>query len=170
MVSSTNSQSFDDVLEHDIEETLTLDQLVESYQGNNPHNGCPEIENTNINQINDNGSNSNTNIVSQILDPNEDMQLHFLTEADDIEGNSRNTDTLRQYLEKECYCSTEWCNELLFPASLDRKFFKKLILYSMLEILSTKIKRIMVIIEYILILLNIQHMKRLKKNLKLIVI
>ena len=95
MVSSTNSQSFDDVLEHDIEETLTLDQLVESYQGNNPHNGFPEIENTNINQINDNGSNSNTNIVSQILDPNEDMQLHFLAEADAIEGNSRNADTLR---------------------------------------------------------------------------
>ena len=32
MVSSTDAQLMDDVLEHDPEETLTLDQLVESYQ------------------------------------------------------------------------------------------------------------------------------------------
>ena len=57
----------DDVLEHDIEETLTLDQLIKLYQENNPHNVCTEIENANINQIHNNGSNSNSNIVSQIL-------------------------------------------------------------------------------------------------------
>ena len=100
MISSTKNQSMDDILDHDIEETLTLDQLVESYQHNNPPNVCPKIDNTYIDPINDNESNSSANIVSEIVVPNEDMQLHFLTEADDLEGNSRNTDTLRQYLEK----------------------------------------------------------------------
>ena len=112
MVSSTDIQLMDDVLEHDtIEETLTLDQLVESYQDNNPHNVCTEIENTNINQINDNDASSNNNIEDQILDHNEDTQLHFVSETDDLEDISRNTDTLRQYLEKECYCNgvTNFC-------------------------------------------------------------
>ena len=99
MVSSTDNQSMDDILEHDIEETLTLDQLVESYQGNNSLNICTEIDNTNIDSepIIDNGSNNNTNLVSELLDPNEDIQLHFLTDTDDLEGKSRNTDTLRKY-------------------------------------------------------------------------
>ena len=116
----------DDILEHDIEETLTLDQLVKSYKSIHSPDVCPEIEDTNIDPINNNGSNNSTNIVSEIVDPNEDMQLHFLTEANDLEGNSRNTDTLRQYLEQECYCSKEWCNKLMFPASLDRHTFKRI--------------------------------------------
>ena len=57
----------DDVLGHDIEETLTLDQLVESYKDNNPHNVTTEIDNTNINQVNDNALNSNNNMVVPTL-------------------------------------------------------------------------------------------------------
>ena len=111
MVSSTDIQLMDDVLEHDPEETLTLDQLVESYQDYNPHNVCTEIENTNINQINDNDKSSNNNIEDQILDHNEDTQLNFVSDTDDLKDISRNTDTLRQYLEKECYCNgvTNFC-------------------------------------------------------------
>ena len=97
MVSSTD-RLMDNVLEHDPEETLTLDQLVESYQDYNPHNVCTEIENTNINENNDNDKSSNNNIEDQILDHNEDTQLQFLSETDDLEDSSRNTDTLRKYI------------------------------------------------------------------------
>ena len=116
----------DDVLGHDIEETLTLDQLVESYKDNNPYNVSTENDNININQINGNTSNSNNNMVVPTLDHNEDFQLHFLSETDDLEDSSRNTDTLRQYLENECYCTSEWCNKLMFPASLDRQTFENI--------------------------------------------
>ena len=85
MVSSTDSQSIENILEHDLEETLTLDQLVETYKDDNSHDGCTEVDSTDINKNDDNGSNSSTNIVTEISDPNKDIQLHFLTETDDPE-------------------------------------------------------------------------------------
>ena len=65
-------------------------------------------------------------MVDSTLDHNEDIQLHFLSEADDLLESSRNTDTLRQYIENECYCTSEWCIKLMFPASLDRQTFEKI--------------------------------------------
>ena len=47
MVSSTDSQSMDNVLEDDLEETLTLDQMVETYQDNNSH-VCTEFDSIHI--------------------------------------------------------------------------------------------------------------------------
>ena len=95
MVSSTNTQSMDDVLEHDLEKTLTLDQLVATYKDDNSNDGYTEVDNTDINQNDDNGSNSRINIVTEISDPNENIQLAFLTETDDPGDSAKNTDNLR---------------------------------------------------------------------------
>ena len=97
----------DDVLEHDLEEKLTLDQLVAIYKDDNSHDGGKEVDNTDINQNNDNGFNSSINIATEISDPNENIQLPFLSKTDDPGDRSKNTDTLRQFLEKECYCSNK---------------------------------------------------------------
>ena len=42
----------DDPLEHGIEETLTLDKLVLSYNNKNSPNVCPKVNNTNLNKSN----------------------------------------------------------------------------------------------------------------------
>ena len=73
----------DNALEHDLEDTLTLDQLVATYKDDNSHDGGTEVDNTDINQNDDNEFNSTINIVTEISDPNENIQLPFLSETDD---------------------------------------------------------------------------------------
>ena len=147
----------DDVLEHDPEATLTLDQLVESYMEDNSHNLCTEVDSRDLIQNDHNSPNSNTNkVTTEISDPNKDIGLPFLTEDENIEDSSKNTCTLTQYLEKECYCNKEWCNKSMFPASLDRQSYKKIDIIQYVGDNLQMGKKTMTIIEYILILPKIQ--------------
>ena len=100
-----------DVLSDD-EEDLTFSQLINRYNEDSMFSNSPLDDSTfeNLSSFQ-----SNIDDESIYTEPRDDNTV-VATENND----SKRTQDLRTYLEKECFPQTDWSSELLFNASTDR--------------------------------------------------
>ena len=100
-------------------ESLTFSQLIENYHDDSMFNesdaDCSSVESVTIQSHN----NDDATIVDESQSQFEDITI-------DENSDSRSTQNLRNYLEKECFMETEWSNELFFNASTDKKIFTQM--------------------------------------------
>ena len=104
------------------EERLTFSQLIENYHDDSMFNDsasdCNSVESVTIQSHN----NDDVTIVEGPQSQSEDSTL----EVDEYKNDSRLTQNLRNYLEKECFTESAWSNELFFNGSTDKKNFTKM--------------------------------------------
>ena len=125
MASSPTTSSQDDDNEFTVidsngnVESLTFSQLIENYHDDSMFNesdaDCSSVESVTIQSHN----NDDATIVDESQSQFEDITI-------DENSDSRSTQNLRNYLEKECFMETEWSNELFFNASTDKKIFTQM--------------------------------------------
>ena len=107
------------------EESLTFSQLIENYHDDSMFNesdvDCSSVE-TAINPINQpHITDDDATIEDGPQSHSEDSTLQV-----DEHNESRLTQNLGNYLEKECFMESEWSNELFFNASIDKKNYTKM--------------------------------------------
>ena len=123
MASSPTTSSQDDDNEFTVidangnEESLTFSQLIENYHDDSMFNesDSSSVEST----LNQSYNNDDATIIHDSESQSEDTSI-------DANSESRITQNLRNYLEKECFMETEWSNELFFNTLADKKIFTKM--------------------------------------------
>ena len=101
----------------DFDENLTFEQLIDEYNDN-----TTVIDNSSNNTNHTNSTGDDVDFDSLSVETN-DRDAHPFSSGEDICVTDRATKSLRQYIEKECYCHYEWNQELKFRASLDQKTY-----------------------------------------------
>ena len=102
----------------DLDENLTFQQINNEYNDNST---LLDNSSNNTNHTID-ATGNDTDIDLSSVETN-DRDTHLFSSGEDICLTDRTTRSLRQYIEKKCYCHYEWNQELKFRASLDQKTY-----------------------------------------------
>ena len=105
----------------DFEEHLTFEQLINEYDADSrPLNLPDNTTDGTINTDDDNDNETEFNISPMETDETDVQPINL---EGNICLNDRTTRSLRQYIENECHCHSQWNQKLMFRASVDQKTY-----------------------------------------------
>ena len=109
----------------DYDENLTFEQLISEYDAESRSPNLPD--NTTDGTINTaDGDNDNETVINVSTLQSDGIDDQPINLEGDIGLNDRTTRSLRQYIENECYCHSQWSQKLMFRASIDQTTYTEM--------------------------------------------
>ncbi len=103
----------------DVEENLTISQLIQKYNDESMYNdlvlGDTESAESSVSSETEDAVH-----IDDIIEESTYETIH----PQNLVTDNYNTDSLRIYLEKECFSVIKWSNDLLFKASTDKENYE----------------------------------------------